>query len=249
MTTWPSGSPPSGRRRPVDRSCSTATRWAGSSSPGTCLTDRTAEAGPRRPDRRPRSTRRWPRWKQSLAPVLASVAPTLAVPNGIDGSTLSRDPSVGAKRVGDPTRVNERARPGSAPRRSREQARVRPRRPAALGVPTLVLHGARRRPRARRRLGGPRGRSRTSSAGPTRASATSSTTSPRARQIIDEIIAWLREQVAAPLVPLHGLIEYRLRGAHRALRVWQRHRPAEPDPARTGEGSRPDRSSTLDRTR
>ena len=28
-------------------------------------------------------------------------------------------------------------------------------------------------------------------------------------------------------------------GERRALRVWPRHRPAEPDPARTGEGSRP----------
>ena len=33
--------------------------------------------------------------------------------------------------------------------------------------------------------------------------------------------------------------EYRLRGAPRALRVWQRHRPAEPDLAHTSEGSRP----------
>ena len=34
-------------------------------------------------------------------------------------------------------------------------------------------------------------------------------------------------------------IEYRLRGAQRALRVWPDHRPAEPDLVHTSEGSRP----------
>ena len=36
-------------------------------------------------------------WKKRLAPIVARVVPTLAVPNGIDGTTLSRDPSVGQR--------------------------------------------------------------------------------------------------------------------------------------------------------
>ena len=43
-----------------------------------------------------------PGWKKRLAVVLAGVAPTIPIPNGIDGSTLSRDLSVAAKTVNDP---------------------------------------------------------------------------------------------------------------------------------------------------
>ena len=43
-----------------------------------------------------------PGWKKRLAPLLARVAPTLAIPNGIKGETLSRDPSVAAQDGGRP---------------------------------------------------------------------------------------------------------------------------------------------------
>jgi alpha-beta hydrolase superfamily lysophospholipase len=78
-------------------------------------------------------------WKKALAPILGRVMPTLAVPNGVDGSTLSRDPSVAAKLVADPLSTKaSTARFGSEA--LAEQARVR-RDHASLAVPTLVLHG------------------------------------------------------------------------------------------------------------
>ncbi|HYH93828.1 MAG TPA: alpha/beta hydrolase, partial [Candidatus Saccharimonadales bacterium] len=79
-------------------------------------------------------------WKKTLAPMLARVVPTLAVPTGIDPSTLSRDPSVGAIAGRDP--LNGRAgtvRFGAEG--LSEQARVRALAGQGFGVPTLVLHG------------------------------------------------------------------------------------------------------------
>ena len=81
-----------------------------------------------------------PGWKHSLAKVLGRVAPTLDIPNGIDGSTLSRDPSVAAKTVDDPGCVTtSTTRMGAAA--FAEQARVRAEAHDGLGVPTLVQHG------------------------------------------------------------------------------------------------------------
>lgn len=78
-------------------------------------------------------------WKKALAPVLGRLAPTLAIPNGIDGSTLSRDPSVAAKVRADPLASKaSTARFGAEA--FAEVARVR-RDHAGLSVPTLVLHG------------------------------------------------------------------------------------------------------------
>jgi alpha-beta hydrolase superfamily lysophospholipase len=78
-------------------------------------------------------------WKKALAPILGRVMPTLAVPNGVDGSTLSRDPSVAAKLVADPlATMASTARFGAEA--LAEQVRVR-RDHAGLAVRTLVLHG------------------------------------------------------------------------------------------------------------
>jgi acylglycerol lipase len=80
-----------------------------------------------------------PKWKMALARLLARFVPTLALPNGIDGRTLSRDPSVGAKAVADPVSCRtSTARFGAAA--LAEQARVR-RDYRALTLPMLVLHG------------------------------------------------------------------------------------------------------------
>lgn len=80
-----------------------------------------------------------PSWKRALAPILGRIAPTLAIPNGIDGSTLSRDPSVAAKVGADPLAArSSTARFGAEA--LAEQTRVR-RDHAGLTVPTLVLHG------------------------------------------------------------------------------------------------------------
>jgi len=79
-------------------------------------------------------------WKKRLAPIVARVVPTLPIPNGIDGSTLSRDPTVAAKLVDDPL-----CAPASTARFGaealREQARVRSVAGGGLGVPTFVQHG------------------------------------------------------------------------------------------------------------
>jgi len=80
-----------------------------------------------------------PAWKKSLARILGSVAPTLAMKNELDGGLLSRDPAVGEAYLVDP--LNQHAtttRFGALA--IAEQARVR----SALGrlsIPTLVYHG------------------------------------------------------------------------------------------------------------
>ena len=81
-----------------------------------------------------------PGWKRSMSRLLAGIAPGLRIPNDFDGSTLSRDPSVAARTVGDPRCVSSSSvRLGTLA--FREQARVNAGVPAGLGLPTLVLHG------------------------------------------------------------------------------------------------------------
>jgi alpha-beta hydrolase superfamily lysophospholipase len=78
-------------------------------------------------------------WKKRLAPIVARVAPTLSVPNGVRSETLSRDPDVGRRSAADP--LNGRtstARFGAEA--LKEQARVRAG-ARSIGGPTLVLHG------------------------------------------------------------------------------------------------------------
>lgn len=106
---------------------------------GYCLTDRA------RPDlvvlSSPGLDSTLPAWKLRLAPILAMVVPTLAVANAIDGSTLSRDPSVAAKTRDDPlctTKSTTRLAAESVV----EQRRVRELAAGGLGVPTLVMHGS-----------------------------------------------------------------------------------------------------------
>lgn len=79
-------------------------------------------------------------WKHTLAKVASRVVPTLSIPNGIDGETISRDPSVAAKTAADPLCVKtSTTRMGAAA--FAEQDRVRAAAPQGLGIPTLVLHG------------------------------------------------------------------------------------------------------------
>jgi alpha-beta hydrolase superfamily lysophospholipase len=81
-----------------------------------------------------------PAWKKGLARSLARMTPTMAIPNGIKGDTLSRDPSVAEKTVDDPmcvkTTTARMAVAGLA-----EQERVRSICARGFGIPTLVLHG------------------------------------------------------------------------------------------------------------
>ena len=78
-------------------------------------------------------------WKKAIAPALSRVAPTLAIPNGVDGSTLSRDPAVAATVAADPLAAKASTTRFAAEALT-EQARVR-RDYAGLTLPTLVLHG------------------------------------------------------------------------------------------------------------
>jgi acylglycerol lipase len=78
-------------------------------------------------------------WKKAIAPAISRVAPTLAIPNGVDGSTLSRDPAVAAKVAADPLAAKASTTRFAAEALT-EQARVR-RDYAGLTLPTLVLHG------------------------------------------------------------------------------------------------------------
>jgi acylglycerol lipase len=78
-------------------------------------------------------------WKKVIAPVLGRLAPTLAIPNAIDGTTLSRDPRVAERVAADPDCA--RASTGRFGAEAlAEQARVR-RGLINLSVPILVLHG------------------------------------------------------------------------------------------------------------
>jgi alpha-beta hydrolase superfamily lysophospholipase len=81
-----------------------------------------------------------PGWKKRVAVLAARITPTLSLQNGIDGETLSRDPSVAAKTVDDPLcATTSTARFGAAA--LAEQERVRRGAGDGFGIPTLVLHG------------------------------------------------------------------------------------------------------------
>jgi len=81
-----------------------------------------------------------PGWQKAIAPIMGRLLPTLAIPNAIDGSTLSRDPAVAAKTAVDPLCVKvSTARLGLEV--FREQTRVRAMAHGGLGIPTLVQHG------------------------------------------------------------------------------------------------------------
>ena len=136
-----------------------------------------------------------PAWKRMAAPVLGRVTPTLQISNGIKGEWLSRDPSVGAKTVDDPSCAKaSTARYGAEA--FKEQARVRSAAGGGLGVPTRVVHGE------------------ADPLVPVTASAifddaplTTRVTYPNLRhethnepegpEVVEATIAWLREQVAA----------------------------------------------------
>jgi acylglycerol lipase len=81
-----------------------------------------------------------PAWKKVFGRVLGGVLPSVSIPNGIDGSTLSRDPSVGARTVGDPRCVTSSTARFAA-LALREQARVDALAAGGFALPTLVLHG------------------------------------------------------------------------------------------------------------
>src|SRR4051794_27818966 len=79
-------------------------------------------------------------WKIRLAPVARRLLPTLAVPNGVDSSTLSRDASVGEIAARAPLNATASTTTFAA-EAILEQARVRGLAARGFGRPALVLHG------------------------------------------------------------------------------------------------------------
>lgn len=135
-----------------------------------------------------------PGWKRSMARALARVVPTISIPNAIDGSTLSRDPAVAAKTVGDPSCVTT-STARMAAQGLAEQDRVRALAGRGFGLPTLVLHGEDDGlvpVTASEVLGTAPGVERRTYPGLRH----ELHNEPEQREIIESIITWLRAQVA-----------------------------------------------------
>ena len=81
-----------------------------------------------------------PRFKKVAARILGRVAPTLAIPNGLRGDQLSRDPTVGERYFSDPL-VLVKTTTGYGRHALRAAGRTRGGL-NGLRLPTLVLHGA-----------------------------------------------------------------------------------------------------------
>ncbi len=78
-------------------------------------------------------------WQRALAPVAATIAPRVTMPNGLDGAQLSRDPAVGEAYFADPlvlTKSTNRlgAQLFDAAKRARSHQ-------SELDIPTFVIHG------------------------------------------------------------------------------------------------------------
>lgn len=78
-------------------------------------------------------------WQRALAPMLAKIAPKLAIPNAITGDQLSRDPAVGEAYLADPLVTRKSTtRLGSEIFAAIDRVNATVKR---LDVRTLVLHG------------------------------------------------------------------------------------------------------------
>jgi alpha-beta hydrolase superfamily lysophospholipase len=137
-------------------------------------------------------------WKKRLAPALARLVPTLAVPNGVPPETLSRDPEVGRRVKADPLNVTtSTARFGAEA--LAEQARVRDG-ARAIGGPTLILHGLDDGlvpPSASEVFDGAPGVERRTYPGLRH----ELHNEPEGPAVLDEVVAWLREHARLPGQP------------------------------------------------
>lgn len=78
-------------------------------------------------------------WQRALAPIAAKIAPTVALPNSIDGGYLSRDPSVAEAYFADPlvvTKATNRLGAQFFAEMDRLNDELED-----LHIPTLVIHG------------------------------------------------------------------------------------------------------------
>jgi acylglycerol lipase len=78
-------------------------------------------------------------WQRALAPVLAKLAPSLAIPNNLDGELLSRDPAVAEAYFADPLVVTKSTTKLGA--LLFEQFEELNEQLGELVIPTLVVHG------------------------------------------------------------------------------------------------------------
>jgi alpha-beta hydrolase superfamily lysophospholipase len=135
-----------------------------------------------------------PSWKLALAQVLGRVAPGLAIRNAFAGELLSRDAEIGRRYQADPLNQHSTtARFGLEA--IREQARVRGAL-ARLSAPTLVIHGDDDRlvpASASMPLAGIPGVTRLTYPGLRH----EMHNEPEGREVIDEVVAWLRTTAAA----------------------------------------------------
>ncbi len=135
-----------------------------------------------------------PAWKKALAPVLARVVPTLAIPNGIEGDDPVARPVGRREDRGRPALCRGRHDP--VRRRGRSGAEARPAlwRSGGFGIPTLVLHGEDDHLVPVVGVGGLRRAHRWWSDGPIPGLRHELHNEPEGPAIIDEVIAWLRER-------------------------------------------------------
>ncbi len=137
-------------------------------------------------------------WKIALAPLVGRILPTLTLPNGVRMETLSRDPEVGRRLLADP--LNGRASTAQfAAEAGREQARVRAA-ARSIGGPTLVIHGLDDGlvpPSASEVFEGAPGVERRTYPGLRH----EMHNEPEGPQVLDEVIAWLRERATLPAQP------------------------------------------------
>jgi acylglycerol lipase len=137
-------------------------------------------------------------WKKALAPLFGRIVPTMSVPNGVPRETLSRDPEVGRRLDEDP--FNGRTSTTRfAVEALREQARVRAG-ARAIGGPTLVLHGLDDRlvpPAASEVFETAPGVERRTYPGLRH----ELHNEPEGPQVLDDVVAWLRERARLPGQP------------------------------------------------
>jgi acylglycerol lipase len=137
-------------------------------------------------------------WKIALAPVVGRILPTLTLPNGVRMETLSRDPEVGRRLLADP--LNGRASTARfAAEAGGEQARVRAA-ARSIGGPTLVIHGLDDSlvpPSASEVFEGAPGVERRTYPGLRH----EMHNEPEGPEVLDDVIAWLRERATLPEQP------------------------------------------------
>jgi len=137
-------------------------------------------------------------WKKRLAPVLARLVPTLSVPNGVPSETLSRDPEVGRRVKADP--LNGKASTARFGAEAlAEQARVRAG-ARRIGGPTLILHGLDDGlvpPSASEVFEGAPGVERRTYPGLRH----ELHNEPEGLDVLDDVVAWLRERARLPGQP------------------------------------------------